>query len=283
MNNGQSKKVIVITGATQGLGYALAEWFCGHFKDKAIVYLTGRTAASALQAVERLKQQDLHPEPAELNVADRQSIDRFMQELHHKKLGIDVLISNAAARITPDKSNAAQVDTFVQTNNLGTTNMLRACKPLLRDNARVLVVASAFGSLRNLPSQLHDQFDERTMNLDDIDATMLNYATLVRTGRDKTQGWPEWINPPSKIGQVAAMKIFYRLHLEEFKKRGIRVNAVCPGLMDTGASRPWFKDMSSAQTPQQAVVDVAWLATLPGNADVPQAELIQHRQVIPWR
>lgn len=33
------------------------------------------------------------------------------------------------------------------------------------------------------------------------------------------------------------------------------VAALCPGLIDTDASRPWFADMSEAQTPAQAA---AW-------------------------
>ena len=31
--------------------------------------------------------------------------------------------------------------------------------------------------------------------------------------------------------------------------------ALCPGLIDTDASRPWFEDMSQAQTPAEAA---AW-------------------------
>jgi hypothetical protein len=58
---------------------------------------------------------------------------------------------------------------------------------------------------------------------------------------------------------------------------------VCPGLVDTAASRPWFDDMSSAQTPSQAAEDVIWLATLPAGAREPYGELVRHRQVLPWR
>ncbi|MCP2279594.1 hypothetical protein [Nocardia amikacinitolerans] len=56
--------------------------------------------------------------------------------------GIDIVISNAAARISPDLDNAAQVRGFVDTNNHGTRRMLDAFLPLLRDGARYVVVAS---------------------------------------------------------------------------------------------------------------------------------------------
>jgi hypothetical protein len=70
--------------------------------------------------------------------------------------------------------------------------------------------ASAFGSVRNLAPELHKHFDTDTMTLDEVDAVMLHYADLVEAGRDRDQGWPESINVPSKIGQVAATRVFAR-------------------------------------------------------------------------
>lgn len=282
MNTVKKKKVIVITGAAQGLGYALASWFCKHLGDAAEVYLTGRTLHSAQEAANRLTHDGIHPVAAELNVANQESIDHFAKHLTQQGKQIDVLISNAAARIYPSKTNAEQVEEFILVNNLGTTAVLQQFTPLLADNAHVIVVASAFGSLRYLSPTLHSHFNVETASLTDIDTTMRHYAALVKTGKTRDESWPEWINPPSKIGQVATMKIYAREHQDEFKKRHIRVNAVCPGLMDTGASRPWFADMSTAQTPEEAAEDVAWLALLDYENPLPIGELIQHRRVIPW-
>jgi carbonyl reductase 1 len=61
------------------------------------------------------------------------------------------------------------------------------------------------------------------------------------------------------------------------------INAACPGLVDTDASRPWFTDMSTAQSPDQAAADLVWLATLPAGSTALYGELVQHRQVIPFR
>jgi NAD(P)-dependent dehydrogenase (short-subunit alcohol dehydrogenase family) len=111
---------------------------------------------------------------------------------------------------------------------------------------------------------------------------MDHYVQLVETGLAQAHGWPEWINIPSKIAQVASTRIMARLMSEEVHRKGILINAVCPGLVDTGASRPWFDDMSSAQSPAQAAVDVVWLATLPPGTLAPHGELVQHRTVLPW-
>ena len=57
--------------------------------------------------------------------------------------------------------------------------------------------------------------------------------------------------------------------------------AVCPGLLDTRASRPWFADMSQAQTPDEAAVDIVKLAADPVEPRM-YGELVQHGQVLPW-
>jgi NAD(P)-dependent dehydrogenase (short-subunit alcohol dehydrogenase family) len=68
----------------------------------------------------------------------------------------------------------------------------------------------------------------------------------------------------------------------EAARRDILVNAACPGLMTTGASRPWFDDMSMALSPDDAATDVLWLATLPAGAREPYGELVQHRKILPF-
>jgi hypothetical protein len=71
----------------------------------------------------------------------------------------------------------------------------------------LLVVASDFGTLTNLPQPLHGRFDTDVMSLDEVDATMLAWRDAVVDGTAGDEGWPEWINIPSKIGQVAAVRV----------------------------------------------------------------------------
>jgi hypothetical protein len=58
--------------------------------------------------------------------------------------------------------------------------------------------------------------------------------------------------------------------------------ALCPGLIDTDASRPWFDDMSQAQTPAQAAAWPAKLALAPGFEPSFYGELVQFGKVLPW-
>jgi NAD(P)-dependent dehydrogenase (short-subunit alcohol dehydrogenase family) len=197
--------------------------------------------------------------------------------------GIDIVISNAAARISADIPSSQQVSNFINTNNHGTFRMIKAFTPLLNDRARFVVVASSFGSLRHLPASLHHHFDKPGMALEDVEAVMDEYVELVEAGQAAGQGWPDWINVPSKIGQVAAMRVMAESMREEAARRDILINAACPGLVDTDASRPWFADMSMAQSPEQAAIDLLWLATLPAGRQAPYGELVRNRKIIPFR
>lgn len=275
-------KVALVTGSNQGLGFAVVEGLCEKLGQGASVYLTARDRARGEEAIGRLKERSLSPMFHSLDVTDDASVASFAETIRERHGGVDIVISNAAARISRDHPLGEQVVPFVNTNNHGTFRMIRAFVPLLRDNARFIVVASAFGSLRNLSPDLHGEFDVATRSLEEIERLMDNYARLVETGQAEVYHWPAWINVPSKVAQVASTKIVARLMREEASRRGILINAVCPGLVDTAASRPWFDDMSSAQTPAQAAVDVVWLATLEPGTDTPYGELVQHQRALPW-
>jgi hypothetical protein len=66
------------------------------------------------------------------------------------------------------------------------------------------------------------------------------------------------------------------------ERDGTLVAAVCPGLIDTAASRPWFADMSDAQTPDEAAAHLLTLALEPVRPET-YGELVQFGRVRPWR
>lgn len=273
-------RVAVVTGANQGLGLALVERLCRDLEHGDHVYLTARDPAKGADACAQLREKGLTPRFQPLDVTKPESVAACAGALNARHGGVDILISNAAARIGRDRPQADQVEDFVATNNLGTTRVLTTFEPLLRRGARVVVVASSFGVLRRLPNRLQPRFDGPDLTLADIDRTMIGYVEAVRTGRAAMEGWPDWINVPSKVGQVASMRVFARSLSGD--PRGIVVNACCPGLVDTDASRPWFEDMSQAQSPLAAAEDVVWLASTPTRERGPVGELVQHRRVLAW-
>ena len=276
-------KVAVVTGANQGLGLALVRGLCRTLGADGIVYLTARDRRRGERAAAGLEAEGLSPRLEMLDVRDDASVTALAQALGERHGGVDIVLSNAAARIVPQVPAEQQVRTFVDTNNHGTSRIIREFTPLLNDGARLIVVASSFGTLASLDPHLHHLFDVGRMSLTDLARVMDDYVTAVETGRAAPQGWPAWINPPSKVGQVAAVKVLARDLADEAARRDILVNAACPGLVDTGASRPWFADMSGALSPDDAAADVLWLATLPPGTREPYGELVQHRKVLPFK
>jgi len=275
-------KVAGVSGANQGLGFALVEALCKELGPDASVYLTARSRERGEEAARQLRERGLSPQFHLLDVTHEASVAALAKMIRTRHGGADIVISDAAARISPDLPPAEQAALFINTNNHGTYRMIRAFGPVLKDGARFLVVASGFGSLRNLAPGLHEKFDVAKRSLEDIERAMDDYVRLVQTGQAVDRGWPEWMNVPSKVAQVASMKIMARMMKDEAERKGILINAVCPGLMDTEASRPWFKAMSKADSPEKAAADVVWLATLPHGTEAPYGELVQHRKVLPW-
>jgi NAD(P)-dependent dehydrogenase (short-subunit alcohol dehydrogenase family) len=272
----------VVTGANQGLGLALAAGIADRLGPDSNVYLTGRDPDRVTRAVRQLRDAGLHVLGERVDVRSTTAVNRFAALVAERHSRVDLVISNAAARITPELPQAEQVATFVDTNNLGTTRMIRAFARRLAPGGRYLIVASAFGSLRNLPPQLHERFDTAGMSLDDLDCHMTQFSEAVREGRAEAQGWPDWVNIPSKVGQVAAVRILARQQHALAKEDGRFIAAVCPGLVDTDASRPWFTDMSQAQSPDEAAADILALACDPVDRSL-YGELLQHRRIVPWK
>ncbi|WP_437618827.1 SDR family NAD(P)-dependent oxidoreductase [Sorangium sp. So ce1151] len=275
-------KIALVTGANQGLGYAMVARLCQDLPPGSTVYLGARDPERGEAAVARLREEGLQPSLARLDVTDDASVQALAETVARRHGGIDIVLSNAAARMVKDLPQAAQVRTLVDTNNHGTHRMLRAFGPLLRDGGRFFVVASAFGSLTRLDPRLHHLFDPATRSLEDIERVMDEYVELVERGEAEAHHWPAWINIPSKVAQVASMKVVARQRQAEAAQRGLLIAALCPGLVDTDASRPWFDDMSSAQSPADAAKNVLWICTQPVESPQVYGELVQHRQIIPW-
>jgi len=275
-------KTAVITGATQGLGFALTEGLAQQLAADDVVYLTGRSADRVADATKAIARPRAQVRGEVLDVRDEMAVEAFADAIAARHGGVEIVFSNAAARLLPGVPWAELVGAFVDTNNFGTTRMLRAFGTILKPRGRLLVVASAFGSLRRLPEHLHARFDGVAVGLEDIDATMSAWRDAVIAGHAGEEDWPDWINIPSKVGQVAAMRVLARDRRAADARDDTLVAAVCPGLIDTAASRPWFADMRAAQTAAEAAVAPLRLALDEPVDHAFYGELIQFGTVIQW-
>jgi carbonyl reductase 1 len=271
-----TSRTALVTGANQGLGYALAAGLAARMRPTDRVLLTGRDPARVRAAAAALPTDGARIEGRVLNVRDPGAITALAAELGE----VDIVFSNATSRMSPDADPAAEVDAVAETNNLAACRMLRAFAPRMRPGGRLVIVASALGTLDKLDSRIRARFAAAAASLDAVDRLVEEWRDAVKTGRD--EGFGTWLNIPSKVAQVAAVRAIAAERHESDLPRGILIAALCPGLIDTAASRPWFADMSSAQTPEQAA---AWPVELAvGDAFDPAfyGELVQFGRVLPW-
>lgn len=244
-------RVALITGATRNLGFFLAKGLSERLADGDIVYLTGRDPVRVAESIRLAGGGRAEIRGEVLDVADRSNVEQLAAAIREAHGGIDIVLSNHYRRVTPADNPAAVVANYVATNNLGTTHIIRSFAPMMRDRGRLFVIASRAGSLLALAPALHSRFDHLE-TLDDVDASVLRWRDAVRDGRAGGEAWPGWINIPSKIGQVAAVRTLARQRRASDLARGIMICAISPGLIDTGASRPYFADMSRAKSPEAA-------------------------------
>jgi NAD(P)-dependent dehydrogenase (short-subunit alcohol dehydrogenase family) len=271
-NNENMNKIAVITGATRNLGFSLAQGLARRLDPADTVYLTGRDGGRVAQSLQKLDSSVAQVRGEVLDVSRRDAVERFGEELAARHGGIDIVFSNHYTRVQPEDDPAEVIDHYVAANNLGTTHVLRSLAPLLRDGGRLLVVASRAGSLRALAPALHPRF-QNLKSLDDVDRAVCAWRDAVRSGRAPGQAWPAWINIPSKIGQVAAVRVLADQRRADDLSRGILIASISPGLIDTGASRAWL-DMTGAPQPDEVAAPLIDFALRPEIDDRLYGELV---------
>jgi carbonyl reductase 1 len=272
-------RTALVTGANQGLGLALVEALAARMTADDRILLTGRDPERVRAAAAAAPSTGARVEGRVLDVRDAGAIDALAAELAQ----VDIVFSNATARMSPDADPADEVDAVAETSNVATSHVLRAFAPRLRPGGRIIVVASALGTLDKLDPRVRPRFAAAAASLDAVDALVAEWRDAVHAGRAEREGFGTWLNIPSKVAQVAAVRAVARERRAADLADGRLIAALCPGLIDTDASRPWFEDMSAAQTPAQAA---AWPVELVLGESFDPAfygELVQFGAVIPWR
>lgn len=276
-------RIALVTGANQGLGFALVEGLAARMGPDDLVLLTGRDARRVADAAARVAAAPTTRSRVEgrvLDVSDAGAVARTADELRARYGGVDLVVSNASAMLTPDRPQAEQADAFIDVANGGAHAVLRSFGPVLRPGGRLLVVASSLGTLGHLEPPLRPLFDGAS--LDEVEKVVDSWHAAVQAGTAEESGWPAWINVPSKVAQVAAVRAVAAERRTADLARNTLVAAVCPGLVDTPLSRPWFDDFSQAQSPAQAAVAVLDLLLAERVDPATYGELVRFGEVVPW-
>ncbi|MEU9149874.1 SDR family NAD(P)-dependent oxidoreductase [Streptomyces sp. NPDC048417] len=276
-------RIALVTGANQGLGRALVEGLAARLTPDDLVLLTGRDQRRVTDAaveVARLPGTRARVEGRVLDVTDTDAVARLADELRARYGGVDIVVSNAVARVLPDESQSERADEFIDVSNTATHAILRSFGPVLRPGGRLLVVASSLGTLGHLDPRLHHLFDGAT--LDQVEYAVESWRSAVHQHTATEAGWPVWLNVPSKVAQVAAVRALAAERREQDLTSGTLIASVCPGMVDTATSRPWFSDYSQAQSPADAAGAVLDLVFADHVDPALYGELVRFGKPLPW-
>ena len=211
MGNKLENKVALVTGASRGIGRAIAITLASEGAHVIVNYNGSQEAAR--EVADEIQKNGGSVEIYQCSVGDFDAVAEMIKTLH-KKLGhLDILVNNAG--ITRDdllmKMKEEDFDAVIETNLKGSFNTMRHISRymLKQKSGSIINISSVSGILGN-PGQI-------------------NYCA-------------------SKAGVIGMTKSMAR----ELASRGIRVNAVAPGFIETemtGQMTEAARDAGLAQIP----------------------------------
>ncbi len=142
-----SGKVAIITGASRGIGQAIAEAFAA---AGAKVVLTSRKQDALDEAAAQIRETQGEALPIACHTGDPESITALVAQVQERYGGIDILVNNAATNphfgpiLTAE---ASHWDKILDVNVKGYFQMAKACAPIMtsRGGGKIINVASVAG------------------------------------------------------------------------------------------------------------------------------------------
>jgi 3-oxoacyl-[acyl-carrier protein] reductase len=205
--NRLNKKVALVTGASRGIGAAIAKRLAAEGASVAITFAKG--AAAADQVVKDIETAGGKAIAIQADAEDVAAVAHAVEKTAAKFGGIDILVNNAGTAIPKafEDSSAMELDKVIAINIRGTFAATQAALKHMKSGGRIISIGSCVGERMLTPG-------------------LVAYSA--------TKG---------------ALKMFTQGLSREVGERGITVNDVQPGPIDTDlnpASGDWA-------TPQLAV------------------------------
>lgn len=146
-----SQKVVLITGASSGIGRALAlEWG----RRGARLGLTARRGEELLRLSEEVERAGGEALALPADVRDHAALNGVAERVRERWGGIDVLVANAGMSSTAaaTRLNAGEVGDLISINVIGVVNSVAAVLPaMLERGSGHLVAISSLASYRGMP------------------------------------------------------------------------------------------------------------------------------------
>ena len=170
--------------------------------------------------------------------------------------------------------DANVVKTTVRTNYYGTLEATQELLPLLKHGGRMVNVASMGGKLNKYSEDIHNAFLKAAKtDIPSVTAIMEKFQAAANEGKVKEGGFPSAAYAVSKAGEIAFTKAIAME--EEKRRRGVLVNACCPGYVKTDMTKG-----GGAKTPDQGAKTPVMLAL--DDIGGRTGEFWQSERVIEW-
>ncbi|HEY3249667.1 MAG TPA: SDR family NAD(P)-dependent oxidoreductase [Ignavibacteria bacterium] len=204
-------KTVLITGANRGIGFETARQLgrLGFY-----IFLAARDDEKGKKAIDQLKKQNSDGMFVQIDVSNKESIQRAFEIVKNKTKKLDVLINNAGLSLKEDRNilniDVKDINKLFSTNAIGPLLVIQIFNPLLKNGSRIINVSSGGGSMS-----------------------------------DPVEGWsPVYCVTKSTLNSITRQIAFVMGY------SNIAVNSVCPGWVKTdmggrGASRPVEKGAES--------------------------------------
>lgn len=144
----QTNKVAIVTGASRGIGAAVAERLAKDGFTVVINYSGDQASAEAL--ADRIEKAGGRALTAKADVSDPAAVKRMFDAAETAFGGVDVVVNNAGimqlARLV--EADDAHFDRHIAVNLKGTFNGMREAAKRLRDGGRIINFSTSVGGLR---------------------------------------------------------------------------------------------------------------------------------------
>jgi dehydrogenase/reductase SDR family protein 12 len=232
-------KVVLVTGATSGLGLAAAEGFA---RLGAAVRLLARSEQrgerARAQIVARSGNSDA--QVSLCDISDLQAVRQFAERFSAQTSRLDVLVNNAGALASERTLSVDGIELTFATNVLGPFLLTNLLVPLLEQSKPARIVNVSSGGM----------YTQR-IHLDDLQMAHQDFDGPTAYARTKR-----------------AQVILTELWAERLRGTGVVVHAMHPGWADTPglkSSLPRFHSLTKRllRTPQEGADTIVWLGAAP--------------------
>lgn len=241
-------KVVVVTGATSGLGYAAAQQFA---KDGATLVLVGRGADRNQRVVSELIADTGNTSIAQVaaDMGDYQQVRDLAERVLADHDRLDVLVHNAGA-LSPERHLAADgTEATVASQVVGPFLLTALLLNRLAASAPARVITMSSGG----------------MYAAGLTVSQLQMTPEMYNGNSKYNGTSTYNGTKQYALAKRAQVTLNEMWAERFGESGIRFHAMHPGWADTpgvDASLPTFSKLMGPllRTPAQGADTLVWLA-----------------------